>query len=187
MKRWVIGVAAAFAVLAMAGVGFSAFTATATVNGTAYAGSAELTVVQSHFLATLCEWYNFSFYTGGSITVTPVSSNVLSFSVTNLVPGVRCFIGVNVTNVGSVPLSVTGALVPGAGICSTGATNGCFDAGTWLYPIDAITGVTSWLITPSLSPGAIFYDFVVVGIPPGFTSAPTSASFSIVYTGTAGV
>jgi len=187
VRRWIVGVGAAVAVLAMVGVGFSAFTASATVNGTGYAATVDLDVSASHYLVTLCEWFNFTFYTVASISVTPLTPNSIAFSATNMVPDTRCFFAVDVTNVGSVAVSVSETLVPGAGICAPGATNGCFDASTWLYPTDAIAGAYTNSITPSLAPGSTFYDWAVISIPPGWTSAPVSGTFEVVYTATAGV
>lgn len=184
-KKWVLGLAAAMTIVAVAGVGFSAFTATAYVNGTATAATVGLTVAPDANFPMSCSWMD----TGApdanaSITITEVSSTQVNIVASGLVPGVACNGVIWVNNTGSVALNLTNTLTPGAGICAPSASDNCIDV-TGVYTIDPLYGVYSYN-NPILTPGS-YQDPYTVYIPDGFTMAPASASFTFTYVGTAGV
>jgi len=198
-QRWILGVVASIAVLALAGVGFAAFTATATVNGSASAASMGLEIVYNQgqgcgslYGATPAGPGNFTFY-GLAEGATSISAKV-----TNLTPGVYCQGQIGLENVGSVPVTVSVVVnTPGAnGICTSYSFN-CDDVETssgievtgWQWYIISPTAGTSAYASPNfatLNPGQVFYDYLAVNIPATSTSAPGTGTFTLVYTASAG-
>ena len=188
------------ALVVVAGTGFAAFTATATVNGRANAASVGLDFTGTYTYA--CDyWYNIP-GAPGNISVTAVSSPVTSISVTasNLTPGVYCTVAAAVENTGSVPENISVALETAGsnGMCTALELN-CYTVFTWsgisnggnIYWIGAPnygtpTDVSNNFVT--LQPGASFFDFYGVTIPEGSNDAtPASAQFTLVYTASAGL
>lgn len=201
-KKWVTSVVCAFAVLSISGIGFAAFTATATVNGTASAGTMGLEIISavgadcgSLFGATAPGAGNFTFF-----DLNPGHTSI-SARATNLTPGVYCEGGLELQNTGSVPVTVGVELsTPGLnGICTSYARN-CYDveslsgieASGWQWYIGSPTAGTSSYGDANfatLNPGATYTDYLAVNLPELSTSAltPSGATFTIVYTATAGV
>jgi len=194
-KRWLVGLVAAIAVVSLAGVGFSAFTATATVNGTASAATMGLEIVQN---STSGCYYNLN--TPGapgniSLVGETEARTTISLVVSNLTPGINCRAYVQLENTGSVPVNVSVQLdTPGAaGVCTAYAIN-CFDVDTlsgiqaagWQWWTGSPTGGTSsysYSNFSTLTPGGTVWDYIGVDIPYGSTDAtPGSAAFSLVYT-----
>jgi len=201
-KRWLVGLVAAVAVVGLAGVGFSAFTATATVNGYASAGSVSLQITETGTFS--CFYLPDTPYpyapAPGNIAFSPIrdGGTEVSFNVSNLTPGVICNGGVLLVNEGSVPLNVSVSLFSAGfnGVCGAYQYN-CYDVitysgiqagGHYWYSGSPTAGgpsdVSANFVT--LAPGASVVDDLGVLIETGSTSAPSSASFSLVYTGSAG-
>ncbi|HTW55637.1 MAG TPA: hypothetical protein VMG36_04220 [Thermoplasmata archaeon] len=204
-QKWIIGVIGAFAVLALAGVGFSAFTAQATVNGSAAAATVNLQIVGPDSTAISCLYlpttpYPYAPAPGNVSLVTGEGfSSTATFSVSNLTPGVYCGAYVTLENTGSVPENVSVALsTQGAnGICAVDQIN-CFDVATQ-SGIEA-SGLWSIIGSPTapgpatvsnnfvtLGVGGTYSDFIVVLITTGSTSAPSHGTFTLTYTASAGI
>jgi len=201
MKKWAIGAIGAFAILALAGVGFSAFTATAQVNGYAYAATMDLEIVNTYeggcgslFHATPAGPGNFTFY-GENAAMTSISVRA-----TNLTPGVYCEGAIELENTGSVPVNVSVVLETAGtnGIC-TAYTINCYDveslsgieaAGFQWYIGSPNAGHSAYASTnfTTLAPGATYWDWIASNIPPTSTyaSTPPSGTFTILYTASAG-
>ncbi|HTW55002.1 MAG TPA: hypothetical protein VMG36_00940 [Thermoplasmata archaeon] len=199
-QRWLIGVIAAFAVIGMAGVGFSAFTATATVNGSASAATMGLKIIENDTVA--CDWYFNTPGAPGNISFSNENAGqtVISLKVTNMTPGVYCVGIVVLENTGSVPVNVSVAfLTAGAnGMCNAFQLNcyGVFtlsglatDGSIWWDAQPTFGIVTdSYSNFATLQPGGSFVDWIGVDMPAGSTSAPAGGgAFSIVYTASAGI
>lgn len=182
-KRWVLGLAAAITVVAVAGVGFSAFTTTAIVNGNATAATVSLTVAPGGY--TGCWWLNNgSTYYEGTITQTAVSSSQVTFTVGNLIPGTYCGGFVYVTNGGSVELNLTNTLT-GTGLCTPTVTTNCYWVTGVGGALNSAAGYWSYN-NPTLYPG-VYFDNYYIGIPAGSTTAPATGSFTATYVATAGL
>lgn len=180
-NRWVVGMLAVLAVAGLVGVGYSAFTATATVNGTATAGNVQLQITSTYTAS--CNYASGAPAPG----IVGVSSNakytVLTLTVSNLVPGGVCTTGAIITNVGSVPLVLSDQLNATSGIC-VGAALNCYDVSdtaglTSTAPIYNVNSITTL--------GGPYTDMISIWIPAGSTSAPASGIFSIYYIGSAGI
>jgi len=198
-KKWVIGVIGAFAVLAMAGVGFSAFTASATVYGNVAAATVSIQISSVEIAGC---YYLPNTPLGeqsapGNLAFSPISASATSvtYNVSNLLPGVYCFGYVTLVSESSVPVNVSVALnTPGvSGVCSEAQSN-CFDvvtasglesSGIWGFYSNTgyASSVTNFV---TLSPGATYTDVVSVAINTGSTYAAATGSYSIVYTASAG-
>ena len=196
-RKWILGIGAALALVAVAGTGFAAFTATATVNGNATAGSVQLAIVNAYYLD--CGGFNGQQYPGaGNYTFYGENEarTSISLSVTNLTPDAWCQGEIIIENVGTVPVNVSVALnTPGSsGICvldavnctAVATTSGINDGLQFYYP--PYTGPASSVSNfVTLAPGASFGDQIGVEIATGSTDAtPASASFTLVYTASAG-
>lgn len=182
-KKWVVGLAAAITIVAVAGVGFSTFTTTAYVNGTATSATVALTVAPGDNMA--CYWLsNLTNYSYGSISEYAVSPMQVNLSVQNLVPGTACAASVYVNNTGTITLNLTNTLT-GTGMCLPGDTDGCFEVQGVYNALDSGAGILSYN-NPHLYVGT-YYDNFVVSIPAGFTYAPSTMTFTSTYVGTAGV
>ncbi len=195
--KWALGIGAALALVIVAGTGFAAFTATATVNGKASAGSVDLAIVDA--FPAGCGGFSGSQYPGpGNYTFSNENEarTSISLTVTNLTPDAWCQGEIVLENVGSVPVNLSVTLnTPGSnGICAPDADN-C-TAVTTTSGIDE--GWQLWYVSPTpastvtnfatLAPGALYYDYIAVGIAGGSTDVtPSTATFSLVYTGSAGV
>ena len=183
-KKWIAGMLGVLAVAALVGVGYSAFTATATVNGTATAGTAEITV--SSPAAGTCGYVGGGPAPGGFSFAENHALTVLTVGLSNLVPGGICSFSFTVTNVGTVPVVLSDQLNETSGICAPGPTLNCYGVndGSGLTSATPVLSVTS---LATLAVGGTYLDTVWVGIPAGSTSAPPSGGFSIYFTGSAGV
>ena len=201
-KKWVVGVIGAFALVAMTGVGFSAFTASATVYGTASAATMGLEITWTG--ASTCTYLPGTPLGGqvapGNVSFSPVAEGgtVVSFSASNMTPGVYCQGDLQLTNTGSVPVNVSVVLSTAGsnGICGAYGVN-CYDvisysgieaSGEWWFygsptapgPADVSTNFTT------LNPGNSTVDAIAVLISTGFTSVDPSAFFTLTYTASAG-
>ncbi|MFY9717282.1 MAG: hypothetical protein WAK40_05040 [Thermoplasmata archaeon] len=180
-NRWIVGVLGVLAVAALVGVGYSAFTATATVNGTASAGTAAITVSTNGVGSC---FYPSGAPAPGAFSFSENAKNtVLSITITNMVPGGICSTTATVTNVGTVPVSLSDQLNSTSGICVGAALNcyGVYDTSG----LSSSAGVSSEHSFDTL--GAPYSDAISVYIPAGSTSAPASGVFSIEYIGSAGL
>ncbi len=188
-KRWLIGIVASIALVSMVGVGFSAFTTNAYVNGTANAGTASLLVSASS--ATSCV-----FYSGGvpdtedaQVSIIPADTFVTSVSVqvSNGVPGDICAIPLELENAGTVALSVSETVTATSpAMCPTWPDLNCWGAGTDT-PYLTTNGPSTGLVTGFLPAGGTWVVFAFVEFAPFSTSAPAvPGSFTIEFTGTAG-
>ncbi|HTP54962.1 MAG TPA: hypothetical protein VML94_08425 [Thermoplasmata archaeon] len=194
-KKWLIGMVAAISVVCMAGVGFSAFTALAQVNGNATAATMGLEIVQN--FTTGC-YYNLNVAGAPgnySFSNENAAQTSISLVASNLTPGINCRAYLELENTGSVPVNVSVALdTAGAdGICTAWALD-CFDVYTlsgieasgWLYWSGSPTAGTSsdaYSNWATLAPGAMVWDVVLVDIPFGSDNGtPSSGAFSLVYT-----
>ena len=204
-QKWILGVVGAFAVLALAGVGFAAFTAQATVNGSASAASVDLQIVSQSSFATTCFYLPDTPYpyaaAPGNVSLATGEGFVSTATMTasNLTPGVGCFVYVTIENTGSVPENVSVALsTQGAnGVCAAYAIN-CYDvisqsgiqaSGLW-YVIGSPTApgpatVSTDFVT--LPVGGTYSDYIGVLIATTSTSAPASGTFTLTYTASAGI
>jgi len=203
VKRWAIVACATLAVVAMTGVGFSAFTASVTVNGYALSASADLQIVNygvwgcgAFYGATAPGPGNISFFGEDE------AANEISLAVFNLVPSSYCYANITIENTGSVALN-TSVVVnsPGSnGICTANGTD-CYDVFTssgimtdgWIcftVAPDCLTNHTATYAEygfVTLQPGQTYSDFIGVDIPPlSDNNTPAIGVFSLVYTGSAG-
>ena len=198
-KRWVLGVVGALVVLAASGVGFSAFTTTATVNGSATSASMGLEIVNSADIG--CgSLYGAAVPGPGNFTFYGLTAGMTQISVraTNLTPGVYCQGWIELENVGSVPVTVSVVVnTPGAnGICTSYAYD-CYDVESisgvevtgWQWYTASPTAGTSAYASPNfatLAPGGVYYDYLASNIPHASTSAPATGTFTLTYTSSAG-
>ena len=197
--KWAVGVGLAIAMVALAGTGFAAFTATATVNGRATAGTVGLAIVNTASLG--CNAFYGAQYPGpGNVTFSNLNEQETSITltVTNLTPSAFCGADVELENTGSVPVNLSAALnTPGSGgVCSNYGTN-CYSVFTlsgidqgivyWAGSPNGLTPASSVSNIVTLSPGGTYTDLIGILIPSGSTDAtPPSAVFSLVYTASAG-
>jgi hypothetical protein len=199
-KRWLVGLAAAIAVVSMAGAGFSAFTAQATVNGTASAATIGLEI-QSNYTYSCYYFYNVPGAPGTmAFSGLNAAKTEVSLSVSNLVPGDYCVVSVTIQNVGSLPINVSVAL-------STAGFNGmCSAYQLDCYGVFTTSGIGSdghiwWIGQPnygvvtdsnanfvSLTPGGTYFDFIGIDLPAGSDdSSAATGTFSIAYTASEGI
>jgi hypothetical protein len=141
-SKWILGMVSVIAVVAIAGVGFAAYTSTATANVSVSAGSFYIQgsgAITAQSLAV------------GTCSVAPSGNNVVG-TVTNMLPGDYCNITLTFTDAGSLP----GTLVTWSPAGFTGA--GCslisiYGSGPWIvYPQSTVSpaGIaaeTYWNIT----------------------------------------
>jgi hypothetical protein len=180
-KRWMMGLAMAVAVVAVGGVGFAAFSSSAVVNGSATAATVSLLIYP---YAYECYWTgNFTTYANGTVSVTGGGSSV-TMTAGNLLPGTTCEGIVDVYDESSVPINLTISL-SGTGLCGPSSTNGCYDVYD-IYGVASETGTYAQEF-PNLPVGLAFSDAWSVSIPAGWTSAPSSITFTGTYTATAGL
>ena len=197
--KWVLGIGAALALVLVAGAGFAAFTATATVNGKASAGSVDLAIVADHSLGCYA-FFGAQSPGPGNVSFTDLNEQRTSVTLTvsNLTPSAFCNANVTLENVGSVPVNLSVALntAGSGGVCAAEAIN-CFEVYTlsgitegYVWFADSPTGSTptsSVSNIATLAPGATYTDYIGIAIPSGSTDAtPSSATFSLVYTASAG-
>lgn len=197
-KRWWIGVASAFTVIALAGVGFSAFTASATVSGTISAGSAQIQF--GNYLGHGCVYESNGAPGPGSLTfsgLNPAATSI-DLGVQGINLGEYCDGALQITNTGTGPVTLTiGILFLGEnGICAADQTN-CFDVVsasgisasgyTCLNGSPTPCGTSAGISTDfaTLTPGQTYTDDIGVAFAPGSgTSSPTSGAFELVYIAT---
>ncbi len=198
-RNWVVGIGAALALIVVAGTGFAAFTATATVNGQASAGTVGLAITSTFILG--CDAFDGAPVPGpGNITFSDLNEQQTSVTLTvsNLTPSAYCDAYLTLENTGSVPENLSVVLdTPGSnGVCAPSAIN-CFavftlsgiDQGRFWFSdspyTDTPTSAVSNLVT--LAPGGTYTDAIGVAIPTGSTDAtPSSAVFTLAYTASAG-
>ena len=202
VQKWILGAGMAIAVVAVVGTGFAAFTATATVNGRATAGSVGLTIVNT-YVGGCNSFYGAQTPGPGNVTFSDLNEQrtAVTLTISNLTPSAYCGAWVQLENTGSVPVNLSLALLTAGsgGVCPTdndGATN-CYSI-TTLSGIDE--GQTYWDGSPygntpttsisnivTLAPGATYTDLIGAEIPTGSTDAtPAVCVFTLVYTASAG-
>jgi len=197
--KWIVGIGAALAVVIVAGTGFAAFTATATVNGRASAGTVDLAIV-SAVTGSCGAFFGQQSPGAGNISFTNLNEarTSVTLTVSNLTPSAFCLASVQLENTGSVPVNLSLALsTPGvSGVCAFLAYN-CFEVFTSsgitegiIWFAESPTGSTPTSSLPNivtLAPGGIYTDNIGVGIPSTSTDAtPSSTVFTLGYTATAG-
>jgi hypothetical protein len=198
-KRWLIGMAAALAVVCMAGVGFSAFTATATVNGNASSASIGLEIQSEGTYG--CFYFGHNVTAPGNISYSGLNAaqTEVTLNVANLTPDDICEAYLVLENSGSLPLNVSITLnTPGIdNLCAPYGSN-CYDVFT--YSGIQASGAFFYYGSPTepaptsfsanftmLNPGQTYTDFYGVDIPAGSgDSTPTSTTFSLVYSASVG-
>lgn len=190
-RIWQIGLIAVIAAVAVGGIGFAAFTSTATINGTATGGTLNLqwtpTGTPSIGAGTLVETNAFD---GCSATVAP---SLITITATNLAPGDECYIntsyGLFLENTGSLPATVPWTFASdyiwsgGTAACPTSNFNGgdTLYAGTYIVPAGGYVGQGSVVSgTPIV---------VIIGLDSGTGNAcqGVSATLTIYEPGVAGV
>ena len=184
-RRWVTGLVGVLAIAGLIGVGYSAFTATATVNGNTAAASVSLTVHPT--TAGSCSFPNGTPASGSFTFSENAAQNVLSVGFTNLEPGGVCSVLVQVTSTATVPLVLSDQLNESSGICAPGPTHNCYDVAdsSGLTSVTPVLTVSS--ITTLAASGSSYIDNLEVYIPSGSTSAPATGSFAIEFIGSAGI
>ncbi len=196
-RKWIVGIGAALALVIVAGTGFAAFTATATVNGRASAGSVQLAIVDAYPYD--CGGFYGSQYPGpGNYTFygENEAQTSISLSITNLTPSAWCQGVLVLENVGTVPVNLSVTLnTPGSnGICAPDAidcmavatTSGISDGSQFYFNADT-TPTSTVTNFATLAPGGYYSDQIAVEIATGSSDAtPSSATFTLVYTASAG-
>ncbi len=167
--------------LAVAGVGFAAFSANAYVNGTATAGTF------GPFSWSLASSHGYGTYDhcGVSITETNAPADTIELTASNLAPGDFCGYSADLSNAGSLPGTISESLsASGGGLCgeliysdngfTPGVTIGSGgETGGTSYPIPG-EGTISWGGTLLLPSGA------------GNAGEGGTCTFSVTVTGVAG-
>ena len=110
-SRMVLAMVAAIAIVAVGGIGFAAFTTTATVSGNGSAGSVQLTWTAG--AATFCSESVNTYTDVVSTGYVYYPGDTLILSAGNLAPGDYCTFSATINNVGSLPVTVTGAAPTG--------------------------------------------------------------------------
>lgn len=190
-RIWQIGLIAVIAAVAVGGIGFAAFTSTATINGTATGGTLNLqwTPAGTPSLAagTLLETNVFD---GCSATVTP---SLITITATNLAPGDQCEIntsyGLFLENTGSLPATVPWTYASdyiwsgGTAACPTSNFNGGDGllAGTYTVPAGGYVGYLS------VVSGSPIWVFIGMNAGVGNACQGVSATLTIYEPGSAGV
>lgn len=198
-KRWVVGLAAAIAVVCMAGVGFSAFTAQATVYGNASAAAVGLQITGTGSYG--CFYFGHAEAAPGSLEFSGLTAGntQVTLTVANLTPDDICNGYLTLENTGNQPLNVSITLnTPGSnGVCGPYGFN-CFDVYTYsgiqasgdFYFVGSPTADTPTAYSQNftlLNPGQSYTDYYGVDIPWGSTDAtPSSATFTLVYSASVG-
>lgn len=199
-KRWLVGLVAAIAVVCMAGVGFSAFTASAVVYGNASAASVGLDIQATE--AVGCFYYGHDVAAPGNVSFSNENEQqtAITLNVANMTPDDVCQAYLEIQNVGTQPLNVSITLYTAGsgGICGSAFQTDCYDVFTlsgiessgWFYytgsptapgPADVSVNFTD------LAPGASYFDAIGIDIPPGSDDGtPSAASFALVYSATVG-
>ena len=117
---WLVGIAAAAVVLSATGLGFSAFTASAVVNGSATPGSVDLLITNVSFTSLPDPPY------GPYVQTSVLPASVATAWVNNTIAGTAYNITVIVENFGTVPIHhfgfVVTSTVGGPSNCHVGAT-----------------------------------------------------------------
>jgi hypothetical protein len=201
VRKWVLGVGLAVAVVAVAGTGFAAFTANVTVNGQATAGSMGLAIVNTA-VAGCSSFYGAQYPGPGNVTFSNLNEQrtAVTLTISNLTPSAYCGAWVELENTGSVPVTL-GLVMNTAGengVCPTVSTaTNCYSI-TTLSGIDegqtywdgspyGLTPTTSISDITTLNPGGTYTDLIGAEIPSGSTNAtPGTVTFTLVYTGSAG-
>ena len=175
-ERWMIGLVAAITVIGVGGIGFAAFTTTATVNGTATGGTEELHWSGSPTVAptgsvTGCA-PSFSDYDGtGDIA--------MSIAATGFAPGDTCTVTETLVNGGSVGLTV--ATGPAAITGVTNVNSNTCQANEWTAT-STVNDASSTTLAPS---GTTLYTITVgLNSNAGNECQGATATFSDTLTGT---
>ena len=169
VRKWVLGVIAAIAVISVGGVGFAAFSSSITASGIASGGKVTI------------EWSGVPSITtsGGAVTCTATSTNiVLTITVGALAPGDSCAITDGIIN--QAPPSNLAAIVSSE-IAVTPDGLAC-TAAYW-----SVSDSFSTTPSPTVEPGGSITDTVVVGLSALAPSACSDghAAFTDTVTGTA--
>jgi predicted ribosomally synthesized peptide with SipW-like signal peptide len=173
--KWMVGALAVFVALGVAGVGFAAFTDVNVVNGTASAGTV---AIQMTPLANDVHFPGHAVFSGLS-----EAQDQVTLTAWNLMPGDYPHEGLTITNIGTVPATVTVTLAGDVTMVSVGGLNG--------YDVHTASGLSAFggsftVVWVTLNPGASATDVLYVGIPAGSTVAPVPGTFTVTYTATAG-
>jgi hypothetical protein len=143
-NRLVVALAAAVAIVAVGGIGFAAFTASASISGNVYAGTASLGWDTAAPIVS-CNGTAGTYWSGDSPIVSVSSSgNTLSVSSYYYAPGDTCYVtSIGIINTGNVPILVTG-------VTDTSTVTG----GTSCVTSDWTYGQTYWTGTDFGLPGS---------------------------------
>jgi hypothetical protein len=123
-NRLVLVLAAAVALVAIGGIGFAAFTTSASIGGNVYAGTPSLGWSAGSAVIH-CNGTADTYFSGDSPTTTiSTSGSTLTVSSYYYVPGDTCYVtNVGIINTGNVPELITsvsdGSTVSGGSSCST--------------------------------------------------------------------
>lgn len=154
-KRWMLGLVAVFAVVAVGGIGFAQFTANAYVNGSATGGIAEIhfsgspTVTNTGYTSCSPGFSSYNDVYG--------YDNVMTITANYFAPGDWCQVSEYAVNGGSVGLSVSS----GSGPYITGVSGG-----------SGFCTASEWTITDNgpwgdVAPGGTFVVTVTVTLNSG--------------------
>lgn len=102
-QRWVMGLVAVVAAVAIGGIGFAAFTTTAYIGGNAAAGTLGPLTWTSDSTPVGSESFDVC---SQAITTTSVTSDTYVITATNLAPGDYCSYWATLNNGGSIPANV---------------------------------------------------------------------------------
>jgi hypothetical protein len=167
-NRLVLAMVAAVVLVAVGGIGFAAFTATATVNGTATGGTAELYWSGSPAV------YTSGYVMGCAPSFSGSPATVMTLAPTGFAPGDYCQVYETLVNGGNVGVTLSSAPT----ITGISGGSGC-TTGEWT--ISDNSGAA-----PALAPGNTYSFEVTVSLNSGVTNEcqGATASISDVVTGT---
>ena len=186
-KKWVLGAAVVFVTLAVAGVGFAAFSSSVYLNGTASAGTVSLTISGFYSPPPGCASPSGSptaIYPAG-----PAPSNTVYFNVSGLFPGgPSCSIDFYIKNIGTLPAMINSTATYYATTCSPTISVDCyqfFDSTGINLAGGSYTGggTSSYVILP----GATLLVSATFSIPAGSTYVNGNAAVDVTYTGSWGI
>jgi len=194
-RKSVLTLLAVIAVVGLAGVGFSALTATVTVTGAVTAASVVLQISAEQGAG--CSYDNTGAAAPGSVSFSGLNAaqTSITMDVNGMVLGSACFAALQVENTGQAPVALT------AGILFEGLNGLCYAGQVSCYDVFTLSGVqTSGLNcfhgspTPCGTSAEISTNFTVLNPGQTFTdslgvelnaaadpSTPSTAAFEILY------